>query len=90
MGTYSFHNHLGSWGLETDVRNSVRGREEGEKKKEGGGGEKGRGGERWRDREKEEKEGNKERGRNLQKETRKNSLASLKSNDYQVFFHPLL
>ena len=36
MGTYSSTiNHLGSWGLETDVRETVRGREEGEEKEEG-------------------------------------------------------
>lgn len=71
MGTYSFHNQSsGQLGTgDRYERECEREREEGEEKKEGGGGEKERGGERWRDRGKEEKDGSRERGRNLQKET---------------------
>ena len=90
VGTYSFHNHLGSWGLERGEKQCEREikRRKKERRWRRRKRERGRKMERQRERRKGGKQG--ERKKPPEGNTGKNSLASLKSNDYQVFFHPLL
>lgn len=91
MGTCSFHNQL-SGQLGTGVRcerQCERERRRRRKEREGGG-EKERGEKDGETEGKEEKERAGDRKKPPEGNTGKNSLASLRSNDYQVFFHPLL